>query len=127
MAEQDRRSATIPPMAEAVAPRLASPTVEEFDARLETMPQEVGVLLVTIGVMGLILPGLVGTPALLAGWLMLWPRGFRAVNARLHRACPRVHREGMRQLCRYLDALERRYPGYRVASRPSRSQTLEHP
>jgi len=81
-----------------------------LDARLAALPKEVGVLLVTIGTMGVVLPGIVGTPALLAGGLMLWPRGFRVVNGWLQRKCPKIHGHGMAQLVRYLDDLERRYP-----------------
>jgi hypothetical protein len=85
-------------------------TAEELDRRLADLPREVGVLLVTIGVMGVVLPGLVGTPALLAGGLMLWPRGFRSVDRWLARKCPGLHRHGAAQLVRYLDDMERRYP-----------------
>lgn len=86
------------------------PQPEEIEARLAALPKEVGVLLVTIGTMGVVLPGIVGTPALLAGGLMLWPRGFRAVNGWLQRKCPKIHGHGAAQLIRYLDDLERRYP-----------------
>lgn len=82
----------------------------ELQRRLESLPREVGVLLVTIGVMGVALPGLVGTPALLAGGLLLWPRGFRSVDGWLRRRCPGIHRHGSDQLLRYLDDMERRYP-----------------
>jgi hypothetical protein len=92
----------------------ARPDAEsELDQRLRTMPREVGVLLVTIGVMGIALPGLVGTPALLAGGLLLWPRGFRCVDGWLRRRCPTIHRHGSDQLVRYLDDMERRYPTMR--------------
>lgn len=83
---------------------------EALARRLQTLPREVGVLLVTIGVMGIALPGLVGTPALLAGGLMLWPRGFRSVDTWLARRWPWLHRHGSEQLIRYLDDMERRYP-----------------
>ncbi len=86
------------------------PQAEEIEARLAALPKEVGVLLVTIGTMGIVLPGIVGTPALLAGGLMLWPRGFRTVNGWLQRRCPKIHSHGAAQLIRYLDDLERRYP-----------------
>ena len=86
------------------------PQAEEIEARLAALPKEVGVLLVTIGTMGIVLPGIVGTPALLAGGLMLWPRGFRTVNGWLQRKCPKIHSHGAAQLIRYLDDLERRYP-----------------
>lgn len=97
----------IPPELES-PPELELPP--ELESRLRSQPREVGVLLVTIGVLGLALPGLAGTPALLAGGLMLWPRGFRSVDGWLSRRWPRLHRHGMEQLIRYLDDMERRYP-----------------
>jgi len=86
------------------------PAAESLEGRLRRLPREVGVLLVTIGVLGIALPGLAGTPALIAGGLMLWPRGFRSVNTWLARRCPTAHRHGVEQLFRYLEDMERRYP-----------------
>jgi hypothetical protein len=88
----------------------ATAAEEAFARRIDEMPREIGVLLVTIGVMGVVLPGLVGTPALLAGGLMLWPRGFRSVDRWVAKRCPGVRRHGIEQLLRYLDDMERRYP-----------------
>ena len=86
------------------------PQPGKIEDRLAALPKEVGVLLVTIGAMGVVLPGIVGTPALLAGGLLLWPRGFRSVNGWLQRKCPKIHGHGAAQLIRYLDDLEQRYP-----------------
>ncbi|MFM1902924.1 MAG: hypothetical protein RLZZ440_824 [Planctomycetota bacterium] len=97
------------PHADATADR--RPTVEAvFDERLHRLPREVGAMLVTIGVLGLALPGLVGTPALLAGGLVLWPRGFHKVNRWIGARWPKVHRKSLEQVLRFLDDLERRYP-----------------
>lgn len=86
------------------------PSFEELNERLLHMPRDVGWLMVSIGAMGVALPGIVGTPALLAGGLMLWPRGFRAVNNWVRRRFPKTHEHGVEQLIRYLDDMERRYP-----------------
>lgn len=88
-----------------------------LDERLARLPREVGVLLMTIGVLGMVLPGLVGTPALLAGGLMVWPRGFRSLNGWLGRRCPGLHQKSLEQLIRYLDDMERRYPSV-IPNRP---------
>ena len=88
---------SLPTEAEATS---MQPPQEEMEDRLAALPKEVGVLLVTIGAMGVVLPGIVGTPALLAGGLLLW----------LQRKCPKILRHGAAQLIRYLDDLERRYP-----------------
>ena len=66
-------------------------------------------MLITAGIMGLILPG-PGTPALIAGGLALWPKAFDKLESWLERHHPVVHRESMKQVDRFLDDLERRYP-----------------
>jgi hypothetical protein len=73
-------------------------------------PKELGLMLVTAGVIGVVLPG-PGAPALLAGGLILWPEGFGRVESWLRQRFPESHRQGMRHLDRFLSDLERRYPG----------------
>ena len=99
---QELISVTVDPAEEAAR--------QELDRRIRGMPREVGVLLMTIGALGIVLPGMVGTPALLAGGLLLWPRGFRSVDGWLRRRCPKLHEQGMQQIIRYLDDMEKRYP-----------------
>jgi hypothetical protein len=79
--------------------------------RLEKMPPEIGVLLIVVGTAGVLLPGPVGMPFLLAGGLSLWPSAFRKIEGWFERMSPRLYEEGMRQMERYLADLERRYPG----------------
>lgn len=79
--------------------------------RLEKLPPEIGVLLIVVGVAGVLLPGPVGSPFLVAGGLALWPSGFQKVEGWMQKVSPRLYREGMRQLERYLSDLEHRYPG----------------
>jgi hypothetical protein len=78
--------------------------------RIEKLPKELGVLLVIAGIGGLILPGPVGTPFLILGGVVLWPRAFKGVETRFERRFPKFHHQGMRQITRFLDDLERRYP-----------------
>ena len=78
-------------------------------------------LLIVVGVAGVLLPGPVGSPFLVAGGLALWPSGFRKARGPGCRRCsPRLYEEGIRQLERYLADLERRYPGS-MAMAPPRS------
>ena len=77
--------------------------------RLEELPKEIGVMLVAAGVVGLILPG-PGTPALVAGGLVLWPGAFSKLELWLERRYPNVHKKSMTQIGRFLDDLEKRYP-----------------
>jgi hypothetical protein len=78
--------------------------------RVRAMPKEFGVLLIVAGVGGILLPGPVGTPFLILGGLMLWPRALEKLEVFLEGRYPRVHHHGVRQVNRFLDDLERRYP-----------------
>jgi hypothetical protein len=78
---------------------------------LQKLPSEIGVLLLVMGVAGLMLPGPVGSPFVIAGGVALWPAGFRKVEGWFQRRAPRLYRVGMDQMERYLDDLENRYPG----------------
>ncbi len=79
--------------------------------RLEKLPPEIGVFLIVVGVAGILLPGPVGSPFLVAGGIALWPSAFRKTEDWLERAAPRLYDEGIRQMERFLADLERRYPG----------------
>lgn len=87
-----------------------TPEGDVDEDRLHALPREVGVLLVSIGAAGLVLPGPIGTPFLLMGGALLWPRLFGRLERSFQDRCPRAHRQAVRQLRRFLDDLERRYP-----------------
>ena len=78
--------------------------------RIKDLPKEVGVMLMTVGVLGLVLPGVVGTPAMIAGGLVLWPKAFGKVENWFERKFPKVHKQSLHQIHRYLNDLENRYP-----------------
>ena len=84
-------------------------TAEERE-RIRQLPKEVGVLLVVAGIGGLLLPGPVGTPFVIAGGVILWPKVFERVELAFERRFPRVHRQGVRHMGRFLTDLQRRYP-----------------
>lgn len=77
---------------------------------LEHLPKEVGALLLAVGALGLILPGVVGTPAFIAGGLVFWPRAFSPIEGWFARKFPKVHHTSLDQIRRYLKDLESRYP-----------------
>lgn len=89
-----------------------SPTAEDnaTTQRLMALPKDLGVMLISVGGLGMVLPGMIGAPAILAGGLVLWPNAFRRAEDWVRRRSPKVHRNGMRQIGRFLDDLERRYP-----------------
>jgi hypothetical protein len=78
---------------------------------LKKLPAEIGVLLLSVGVAGMLLPGPVGTPFFIAGGIALWPSGFAGAARWLERKAPNVYRHGMQQMDRFLSDLENRYPG----------------
>jgi hypothetical protein len=82
-----------------------------FTRRLEKLPPEIGALLIVVGVAGILLPGPVGTPFLVAGGIAFWPSAFQKTEDWLQRVAPGLYDEGMRQMERFLADLERRYPG----------------
>jgi hypothetical protein len=71
--------------------------------RVEELPKEAGWLLITAGIVGLVVPGVFGTPFLLAGAVVLAPGGRRLLSRW-------AGHSAMRQIGRFLDDVERRYP-----------------
>jgi hypothetical protein len=87
-----------------------TPEEEAELRRIKDLPKEVGVMLMTVGVLGFVLPGVVGTPAVIAGGLVLWPKQFAKVENWFERRFPEVHKRSLAQINRYLDDLENRFP-----------------
>lgn len=78
--------------------------------RLDTLTTEVGWLLVTAGVIGVIAPGIPGTPFLIVGVLVITPGGTKLLSRWVGKNPPQIVKAGMKQIGRFLDDLERRYP-----------------
>jgi hypothetical protein len=78
--------------------------------RVRAMPKEFSVLLIVAGIGGILLPGPVGTPLLVLGGLMLWPRALGKFETFFEGRFPRLHHHSVRQVNRFLNDLERRYP-----------------
>ena len=91
----------------------------EAELRLQKLPPEIGVLLIVIGTAGILLPGPVGSPFLVAGGLALWPSGFRKVERWFMGVAPRMYETGIRQIEQFLSDLEGRYPGSVQETMPS--------
>ncbi len=92
------------------AESVLTPEEEAELRRIKDLPREVGVMLMTVGVLGFILPGVVGTPAAIAGGLVLWPKAFSGVENWFERRFPKIHKQSLYQINRYLNDLESRYP-----------------
>jgi hypothetical protein len=102
-----------PKPAEMPLPQLAagSATDQRPQVRLRRLPPEMGILLLIVGTAGILLPGPVGSPFLLAGGIALWPAGFRRVEGWFMKFAPTMYETGIQQIEHFLADLERRYPG----------------
>jgi hypothetical protein len=78
--------------------------------RVGRLKHDVGWTLITAGIVGLIVPGVLGTPFLLMGALALWPGNRERVERWRKGHSPRFFHGSMKQINRFLDDLERRYP-----------------
>lgn len=95
---------------EAIETTPYSPKPAEPIGLAASLPRELGVMLVSAGVIGVVLPG-PGAPALVAGGLILWPRAFGKAERWFQKRFPQAHQQGMGHVNRFLSDLERRYPG----------------
>jgi hypothetical protein len=77
---------------------------------VEALPKEAGLFLILIGVGGVLLPGPVGTPFLVLGVFVFFPTFFKKFDQGLARRFPKSHQKGMKQVHRFVNDLERRYP-----------------
>ena len=77
---------------------------------LGKLPPEIGMLLVISGVAGILLPGLVGTPLLIAGGVSIWPKTFEPIERWFSRRFPSVHKEGVIQIKEFISDLNKRFP-----------------
>jgi hypothetical protein len=98
-----------PPAGDTPTPDPSTGTNADIET-LKKLPKEVGVMLMTVGVMGLALPGVVGTPAVIVGGLVLWPKTFSKMETWFRGRYPDFHQKGVVQMKRYITDLEKRYP-----------------
>ena len=85
-------------------------TVETTAERIKRLPSAVGLTLLGVGIVGVILPGPIGTPFLIAAGLALAPKTFGRLEVTLQRRWPKLHQTGMGFVIRFLDDFEKRYP-----------------
>jgi len=75
--------------------------------RIEELPREAGWAPITAGVIGLIAPGLVGFPLMVAGAVVLTPGGPRKLAHWASRKPRKYAHAALRQICHLVDDLER--------------------
>ncbi len=89
---------------------LADEADQDSNELLGKLPPEIGMLLVISGVAGILLPGLVGTPLLIAGGVSIWPKTFEPIERWFSRRFPAVHKEGVIQIKEFISDLNKRFP-----------------
>jgi hypothetical protein len=90
----------------------ADQTAEDDQAilRITNVPRDVGWMMISVGVLGVILPGLPGVPFLVAGAAVLTPGGPQLLTRWAKRKPKGVVHTSLKHISRWLDDLERRYP-----------------
>jgi hypothetical protein len=85
--------------------------------RIENFPRGFAWLMVYVGVLGVVLPGVIGFPFLIAGGAVLMPGGRKRLARWAARKPGPLVRASLKQITRMADDIERRYPSLpRVAS-----------
>jgi hypothetical protein len=84
---------------------------EPLAERISKLPRDVGWMLFGVGFAGFVAPGIFGLPFMAAGGLILWPRTTRRLQGFLGKKAPeKAMSIGMKQIVRFIDDLDRRYP-----------------
>ena len=83
---------------------------DETILRITNLPRDVGCMMISVGVLGVILPGLPGVPFLVAGVAVLSPGGPQLLTRWAKRRPKGAVHAGLKQIGRWLDDMERRYP-----------------
>lgn len=84
--------------------------IERAVQRIEHFPREFGWLMVYVGVLGVILPGIIGFPFVIAGGAVVMPGGRKWLSRWVARNPGRLVRASLKQIVRMADDIERRYP-----------------
>lgn len=90
--------------------KLEKDSDEEVVERVEHLNKNLGWVLISAGVVGMVVPGVLGTPFLLMGAYALWPGNRSRVEKWRQGHSPKVFHGAMKQINRFLDDLEKRYP-----------------
>lgn len=83
---------------------------DEVVERVEHLNHSVGWVLISAGVVGMVVPGVLGTPFLIMGALALWPGNRKTVERWRKGHSPKMFHGAMKQINRFLDDLDKRYP-----------------
>ena len=95
----------------------------ELIDKIRKLPPDVGYLMINIGILGIIVPGIFGLPFLVAGAAVVSPRSRNWILDKLGRRPPRALYTTLRQISRFVDDVERRYPAIRNEMSQSATST----
>ncbi|MBS1212752.1 MAG: hypothetical protein H6R26_1369, partial [Proteobacteria bacterium] len=104
------RIATVHAQVPASSAEAIDPSDDRVVDRVEHSNRGIGWVLITAGVVGMVVPGVLGTPFLILGGLALWPGNRKRVEHWRQGHSPKMFHGAMKQINRFLDDLERRYP-----------------
>ena len=82
----------------------------EMMHRIEHLPGDVGWLLIWVGALGVVLPGIVGIPLIVAGTAVVVPGGRKWLARWAGHKPPKLVHASMKQIGRMLDQMDSRYP-----------------
>ena len=82
----------------------------EMMHRIEHLPADVGWLLIWVGALGVVLPGIIGVPLIVAGAAVVVPGGRKWLARWAGRKPPKFVHASMKQIGRMLDQMDSRYP-----------------
>jgi hypothetical protein len=98
-------------MAQGNQPDSANPADEDDTLRrIENLPRDVGWLMVYMGVVGVIVPGIPGGPFFIAAAAVLAPGGPKLMSRWAGGNPSGFVRTSLKQVLRFVDDLEHRYP-----------------
>jgi hypothetical protein len=114
----------IPAAGEDITPAEHEQDVEMMH-RIEHLPRDVGWLLIWVGVLGVVLPGIVGVPLIVAGAAVVVPGGRKWLARWAGRLPPKFVHPSMRQIGRMLDQMDSRYPPLKKSGPERTAQSLQ--
>ena len=87
----------------------SGPEISDF-VDIGQLPRDVGWLLFGVGFAGFVAPGVFGLPFMVGGGMILWPKTTRRLYGLLGDEPPKAMNTGVKQILRFLNDLEKRYP-----------------
>lgn len=85
-------------------------SVDDVINRIKHLNRNMGWILISAGLVGIVIPGVIGTPFVLLGGMILWPSNQKMLDKWRKDRPSKLFNGAIRQVDRFLDDMERRYP-----------------